>query len=288
MTTRFASHPGLVDCPDKIQLFVIDAGSIEESYIHGTRERAIAVLSLINRALAASPEHIPNVEFAMTVDDLPLRSNGDGTPMLALTRQSNNDYKNVWLMPDFGYWSWAFTKIPSYQRLRQTLRENDGDASSFQRKKDQAVWRGKFHPNPIRGALNDATQGKPWADVVEVDIASPDQDLSRMISLEDMCKNYKIILHTEGNSYSGRLKYLQACRSVIVAHTLEWEEFHTHLLINSGKDQNYVEVPDNWANLETDVTRLLENPHEAEAIATRSYDTFGGRYLTPAAVSFLV
>lgn len=53
---------------------------------------------------------------------------------------------------------------------------------------------------------------------------------------------YKYAAHTEGATYSGRLKYLQHCRSVVVLHEWEWLEYLHHLLVDSGPDQNVVLV----------------------------------------------
>ncbi|KAF2757405.1 hypothetical protein EJ05DRAFT_388799 [Pseudovirgaria hyperparasitica] len=267
------------------EVFVVDKWDPEGCYIYGFKERAIATLSLIQRAvMSAPPKSVPNAEFAVSLDDLPLRSKNDAV-MFALTRQETEEYKDVWLIPDFGYWSWILTRVPSYQRMRQWLFDAEVDAP-FINKMDKAVWRGNLRMSGIRYALRDIAAGKEWSDIEDVDVASddPDYDSSKRLTIEDMCK-YKFAIHTEGTSYSGRLKFLQACKSVVVAHPLTWQEFHTHLLIASGKNQNYVRVEENWSTLDRDITHLIDNPLEAEAIATRSFERFGGRYLTPAAIS---
>merc|ERR1711939_797917 len=90
-------------------------------------------------------------------------------------------------------------------------------------------------------------------------------------------------MQTEGNSYSGRLKYLQNCRSVIVSHPLDWIEHHHHLMRSSGPDQNFVEVERSFENLEETILWLQQYDGRANNIAQNSVQTFRERYLTPAA-----
>jgi len=103
----------------------------------------------------------------------------------------------------------------------------------------------------------------------------------------DFFRSYKFTVQTEGTSYSGRLKYLQLCRSALITHPLEWQEFHTHLLRLAGPDINYIEASENFQNLEAAMEYYREHDDEAEEIAKNSYETFARRYLTPASVSRL-
>jgi protein glucosyltransferase len=95
-------------------------------------------------------------------------------------------------------------------------------------------------------------------------------------------------VQTEGTSYSGRLKYLQLCRSALITHPLEWQEFHTHLLRVAGPNTNYIQASENFGNLEGAMDYYRIHDDEAEGIANNSYETFARRYLTPAAVSLAI
>lgn len=86
-----------------------------------------------------------------------------------------------------------------------------------------------------------------------------------------------------GNSWSGRMKYLLNCRSVLMSHKLEWKEFYHHLLVPSGPDQNYVELALDFSDLPERMDYYLKNLNEAERIAENSVQTFRRRYLSPAA-----
>lgn len=194
-------------------------------------------------------------------------------------------------MPDFGYWSWPEDGISSYTKFRRRAAAVDEgileDGSSigritFQSKKKQLVWRGALNPNPLRRALWQLAKGKEWADVQYINWDIPKDVKAKLLPMEEYCK-YAYLAHVEGRSYSGRMKYLQNCRSVLVAHKLMWIEAHHGALVANGPEQNYVEVRRDWGNLEEAVMHLLEQPELAEMIAENSVRTFRDRYLTPAA-----
>jgi hypothetical protein len=86
-----------------------------------------------------------------------------------------------------------------------------------------------------------------------------------------------------GRSYSASLKYRQACRSVIVAHKLQYIQHHHYLLRSSGAHQNYLEVERDFSDLPQKIEALIKDPEEVRRIANNSVQTFRERYLTPAA-----
>ena len=94
---------------------------------------------------------------------------------------------------------------------------------------------------------------------------------------------YKYLAQAEGNVYSGRLKYLQMCRSVVVSHKMDWVQHYYHLLRPSGSEQNFVEVERDWSDLDSKMKWLLGHDDHAQRIADNNVKTFRERYLTPAA-----
>jgi hypothetical protein len=86
-----------------------------------------------------------------------------------------------------------------------------------------------------------------------------------------------------GRSYSGSLKYRQACRSVVVVHKLQFIQHHHYLMVSSGPHQNYVEVERNFTDLPEKINALIEYPAMAKRIADNNVKTFRERYLTQAA-----
>jgi hypothetical protein len=104
------------------------------------------------------------------------------------------------------------------------------------------------------------------------------------MTVDEMCR-YAMTAHTEGGSYSGRLKFLLNCDSLTVIHDLLWRTHFSHLLEREGPRQNYIAVQRDFADLEEKVEYYLEHPDEAEQIVGNAVATFRDRYLAPAAQS---
>ena len=237
--------------------------------------RELATLHAIHRSIISSPERIPDIEFCFNVDD----KIDDKVPLWAFARRESDTH--LWLIPDFGYWSWPETRVGSMHEVRLKAMEKDA-GYAWQRKIGKLMWRGATMGLSLRERLLAVTDKKPWSDVKELhwhDATSMADDLK---SMPEHCE-YKYLMQTEGNSYSGRLKYLQNCASVIVSHPLDWIEHHHHLMESEGPQQNFVEVQRSFDDLQEKVTWLQHHDQEASKIAQRSLETFGERYLTPAA-----
>jgi hypothetical protein len=251
------------------QLYVIDKSG--EIY-----SREIATLHALHRAILTSPEPLPNIEFAFNTDDrIP------SVPLWGYARREEDTH--IWLIPDFGYWSWPETKVGSMREVQMKAAwAETNDGWTFSHKIKKLLWRGATMGLPLRENFIEATRDKPWADVKAIDWHNNSSMHDDLKSIDEHCQ-YRYLAHTEGNSYSGRLKYLQQCRSVIVAHNMDWIQHHHPLLKSSGKAQNYVEVNRNFSNLEDAIQYLDKHQKQAEKIATNSVKTFREWYLTPAA-----
>lgn len=136
---------------------------------------------------------------------------------------------------------------------------------------------------PLRESFINATADKDWADVKALNWhPAGGAPIEGLMGMHEHCRN-KYLAHTEGNSYSGRLKYLQLCKSVIVAHPMGWITHYSHLMKRNGLDQNYLEVKRDWSDLESQIRYLEDDDALAERIANNSVHTFRDRYLTHAA-----
>ena len=153
---------------------------------------------------------------------------------------------------------------------------------TWSKKVRKILWRGATMGLPLREKFIEITKDKPWADVKALDWHNKESMSNDLRSMPEHCQ-YKYLAHTEGNSYSGRLKYLQACNSVVVAHTMDWIQHHHPLMRSSGPQQNYLEVERSFNDLEQKITWLEAHSKEAERIAANSVKTFRDQYLTPAA-----
>ncbi|KAF2130300.1 hypothetical protein P153DRAFT_365924 [Dothidotthia symphoricarpi CBS 119687] len=246
----------------------------------GHYPRLLAILHQLNRAITSSPSRLPSIEFSFVVNDIADESHNHRT-IWAFSRHVSLD-DEMWLMPDFGYWSWPLELVGEYEQIRTEMR---GSEVEWEKKVPKVLWRGAVKTNKeVRGALMGVTRGKPWADVEEViwKGRTAVSDGSAALPIAEHCK-YQFLVHTEGRSYSGRGKYLLNCASVVITHKAEWIEPHSHLFIPSGPHQNVVEVEHDFSDLEAKVQDLLQNPERAKAIVNNSIATFRDRHITPAA-----
>lgn len=243
----------------------------------GIYSRELATLHAIARAITSSPSRLPNIEFAFNTDDIIF----DSAPLWGYARKA--EHKHIWLIPDFGYWSWPETKVGTMREVQsKAAAEEDIRKYSWKNKVPQLLWRGATMGLPLRDKLIEITKGKPWADVVALDWHNKDSMQNDLKSMPEHC-NYKYLAHTEGNSYSGRLKYLQACESVIIAHKMDWIQHHHPLMKSSGPTQNFVEIRRDFSDLEETIQDLQKNDQRVSNIALENMRTFRERYLTPAA-----
>jgi hypothetical protein len=186
-------------------------------------------------------------------------------------------------MSDFGYWSWPLGLVGGYEQVRREIAATEIE---FEAKKKQVVWRGAVKTNAFRKDLIKVTEGKEWADVMGIQWRSTTelkgQDEAKSISTPEHCQ-YQFLIQTEGHSYSGRGKYLQNCNSVIIIPKRNWIEPQHSLLVPEGPQQNFVEVEEDFSDLEEKMLHLLAHPELSKQIAANSVETFRDRALTSAA-----
>lgn len=127
--------------------------------------------------------------------------------------------------------------------------------------------------NPSRTALVDSARDKEWADV---------GTMGARMHMAEFCK-YQFPVHTEGNAWSGRLRYLANCNSVSIIPPLNYQAHFYGLLVAEGPEQNHISVREDFSDLEEKIMYYKEHPVEAEQLARKSVEMFRDRYLTPAA-----
>lgn len=238
--------------------------------------REIASLQALHRAIISSPEPLPNIEFAFNSDD-----RIESVPLWGYARRAQDT--DIWLMPDFGYWSWPETKVGTMREVQmQAESVEQMEEWSWENKVKKLLWRGAAMGLEVREKLINITHNEPWADVKVLNWKDSDSMTHDLKTMSEHCQ-YKYLAHTEGNSYSGRLKYLQSCKSVIVAHKMDWIQHQHPLMRSTGPEQNFVEVDRNFNDLDEKIHWLKEHDDGAKRIASNSVKTFAHRYLTPAA-----
>lgn len=251
----------------------------------GNDSRLPALLSLIHQAIVASPEALPDAEWVVTTAD---KHGAPGHPgAWTLSGMVSNATKvGQWLAPDFGFAGWPETGIGSMNDYLQ-LADAVTHSSPWEGRDDRAFWRGYANTYPVRldllqRARNDSRTPHPVLNVVETTFHG-DKGLAKPVPIHGHCA-YRFLLHAEGNSYSGRSKYLFACRSVVIAHPLNWtQHFHPALIPDeSSPDRNVVVLPGpNFTGLEATLGALRNNDALAQNIAANSLRIMRHRTYTP-------
>ncbi|CZT44505.1 uncharacterized protein RSE6_04679 [Rhynchosporium secalis] len=302
------------------KLYIISADSRASQQMLYERD---AVLHQIYRAIITSPTLLPDTIFTYSIIDYPRQD------AWAFSRDPNmpGDY---WVMPHFSFWSWPLPFIGTMDEALAKI-SNVEKNTSWDKKIDKVVWRGTAWFNSIRNTnlrpqLLKATKGKEWADVENLQWVSETKGANNSISIEDFCK-YKYIIYTEasilicvlyvptdleqGITYSGRLPFHQACKSVIITPPPSYLMHTTHLMrplfssnlpfsastnskTSAGPNTRWMEsyapsqanivfVDPHWADLEQTVMWLRAHPSVAEGIAERQRELVESRGILSAA-----
>lgn len=281
--------------------------------------RAVAGLANFYRAMVAMPDlrALPNVEFVLNADDYYARPDepgfADGRPRFSWNRHVDDPW--TWVMPDFGGWMFSDDGVQSYAQFRADVElvERDylvqGKRGGWYDKIPKLAWRGSMGLGAsLRKALIDAAKGHKWSDVSSMAIVADKDIRENVLDMADFCR-YKVssflilrpsrfacrskrtnprnprqyLAHTEGLSWSGRLRYLLNCESVPLVHEREWVAHFYPLLNAEGPHQNHVAVKRDWSDLADRMKELENNPARARRIAHEVTSFFRDRHLTPAA-----
>ncbi len=173
----------------KVKLYIIGTYLVDNT----NRQKAIASLSALHRALIAAPisSDIPNIEFILSVDELPAQLT---KPMWSVVRRVQDH--NLWLIPDFGFWSWDMPALGTLDEVASEAVQRE-TTESWDKKTEKLVWRGKITYAPkLRRALLDAAKDQPWSDVEQLKWTDSSFKDSFMGPV-DQC-NYMFIAHAEG------------------------------------------------------------------------------------------
>ncbi|GAA5918793.1 hypothetical protein JCM1841_002738 [Sporobolomyces salmonicolor] len=242
----------------------------------GTRTKA--TLASINEALITSLEPLPDVEFVIQTGDNGLPA---GAPW-ALGRKE--DEEQLTLMPDYGFFSWPEPGVNSFLEVADNCREYESKLP-WSQKINQLFWLGAFMVD-VRKELWEVAHRYKWSAIEDLDWQDREMVNSKLLTPEQHC-DYKFLAHVEGFAYSGRLKYLTQCRSVIIAHKMQYIQ-HFHHLFNadpSSPDQNLVISPGhNFDELPGVMADLLVDDVKAQRIAENSY-AFWRHWLSPSSIN---
>lgn len=262
------------------QLYILESRGLNH-FLHW-KERSHATLHNIHRAIVSSRETIPNIEFSIKINDIiDLTEDFPNTTVWNFNRNIHDKaMEQVWLIPDFNFWAYPRVAGAYGDFQRQAI----DFYNDYSKKIPKLVWRGTTDFNPqIRVALIEQSKDKSWSDVHRVAEDVNDEEAEKWrIAMPDHCK-YKFAVHTEGTTWSGRLKYLLSCHSTIIIHPLTYTTHLYHLLEADGPNQNYVRCESDWKDLPQAMDTLLADNKKAKRIADNAAAKFRDRYFTPAA-----
>jgi protein glucosyltransferase len=189
------------------------------------------------------------------------------TTVWGLTRLAHQ--RHIWLFPDYAYWAWPSARVASHAQVRRNVHEVN-IAYPWEKKYNKAVWRGDANLNKdVRKKLISTAKDTAWGDVRVCDIYDP-KTKQHCMTQDQLCR-YRYPIHTEGYTYSGRLKYLQLCNSAPVVHKLRYLEHHHGLMRSSGPEQNFIEVEKDWSDLDEKVKLILHILEESLILTTTLY-----------------
>ncbi|BGP36595.1 hypothetical protein JCM10449v2_000496 [Rhodotorula kratochvilovae] len=255
---------------DETRLAVVDRQLYVKTYHGESTTRSLAVLASLREAIMSSPDAFPDVD---ATDNL------DSGAHFGLTKQ---DSDQMWLLPDFGLWSWPEPRVLGWQDARRKAIEVE-QGLNWTVKEDKLFWRGAYL-SQLRHELRDTANAQPWGDIGEIDWGA---GAAGRISMEDHCKK-RFLADADSHSYSGRLKYLFLCRSVVVSHRKRWRQ-HWHGALDGragSPTQNWVELEhENWDGLVEAVQGLRMDEGHAEEVAQNAVRALRDRYLTPASTA---
>ncbi|SAM81765.1 uncharacterized protein UBRO_03095 [Ustilago bromivora] len=278
----------------------------------GGESRISALLHLLHTAISTDPSSFSSrsdtgIELVLSEADKEASPSSNVIWVLS-KRVDEPASKGTWLLPDFGFIGWPEAGIASFEEFTHLAQLQD-HLVPWHAKGDKALWRGlangyaprmdllaRTDPRKVKGA-------EEWADVKQTSFHDVGEEFHPLIPMHEHCR-HKYLIQTEGNSYSGRGKFLWICRSVTISHPLKWTQ-HFHPALNSNPQspgQNFVELPgplfsgleettrelQEWASYPANQTLNLRGAlgvNSPQKIADNAVETLRKRYLTPAATN---
>jgi len=157
------------------------------------------------------------------------------------------------LVPDFSFNHWKEARIPEWPVIQEKLREAR-KLHPFSKRIAKAFWRGAV-TGFTRSLLVKISENNP--EVVDAKFMDWNDNM-QYVSLPDHCQ-YKYLVHTDGNSYSARLKYLMGCGSIVLYQEQDFPEFWSHLLEDGV---NMIRVKRDYS----DLVKKMEDLQHMDAI----------------------
>lgn len=175
------------------------------------------------------------------------------TPTLVKSRPIVAGYTNSVIMP--------FNKVRHFRFIK--------DTRDFRDKKDMLVFRNVVRQQHRLDFL-DRHFHSPLCDVGQTnsDWGTPEYKKEYM-TIEDQLK-YKFVACIEGNDVATNLKWVMSSNSVAVMPRPKMESWYMEGTLIA--DYHYIEIKDDYSDLEEKLTHYISHPEEAEAIIAHAHE----------------
>lgn len=161
------------------------------------------------------------------------------------------------LIPDFTFHDWKEAFLEDWGSM-QKIMKNARDDHPYNNRSDLAYWSGaNISPNRVN-LIETSIRHPDMVDAEFVDWESvyksikANEPIKHFKLLPSHCE-HKYLIHSEGISYSSRLKYLLSCGSVVFTPPLHHREFWYHLI-----------HPDHVITINEDYGNLVERLNEVK------------------------
>ncbi|KAK9836907.1 hypothetical protein WJX74_010911 [Apatococcus lobatus] len=250
-----------------------------QMYIVGEQEsfqtRGHSVKMMLLQLQNTFGDQLPDVDIgAFSTGDLPGGSEPrsgcpEAGPIFCFSKRPEDVQAVRW--PDFGFYDWPEAHAIPWEFFTVAI-EKAARALPWQSRTSQLFHRAAAI-GETRVALRDTPQEVSENPLWNVKIIDWAGDKSSFVSVLDHCK-YRYLLHTAGNTYSGRMKYLPFCGSAIVMPHSPWEEFWYGML-EHGKNVYRTPAVNNRQETHIALTAaeaLVQDDALAQTIAQGAHD----------------
>ena len=155
------------------------------------------------------------------------------------------------------------------EKIRHFLFVND--PKPWREKKNVAIFRGDLGPlKPNRDIFFKRWLGHPMVDAATTNLIPEHPEWKKDKFTINEHFDYKFIMSLEGNDVASNLKWVMSSNSIAVTpkHTCETWFMEGRLIPN----YHYIEVKDDFSDLEERMNYYIEHPEEAEAIIKHAHE----------------
>ena len=135
-------------------------------------------------------------------------------PVLVMTKQPQHDHCIMY--PDFSFWDWEEAHAVPWRDMSKVMLEAAEHQPWLDRK--ARLFARAFNLGEARNTLKDNEAVLGQEELIDARIIDWHVAPDSFVDLLDHCQ-YKWLLHTPGNTWSARLKYLLFCKSAVVIRT---------------------------------------------------------------------